>query len=60
MVDKSSNCTPVTQAKNIERAGGALALIIDDVIERSITNVFLSDDGRGAGIRIPVMLINKS
>ena len=57
MVDKTSNCTPVTQAKNIERAGGALALIIDDGL-RSIQDIFLGDDGRGAGIRIPVMLIN--
>jgi hypothetical protein len=59
MVDKTNKCSPVTQAKNIERAGGAIALIIDDS-NRDVREKHLSDDGRGAGIRIPVLLISSS
>lgn len=42
----------------MEKAGGALALIIDSINE-DVTDILLSDDGTGAGIRIPSMLINK-
>jgi hypothetical protein len=38
--------------------GGALAIIIDPK-EEDISKVILSDDGTGAGIRIPAMMINK-
>ena len=38
--------------------GGALAIIVDPM-EEDIKDVILSDDGTGAGIRIPAMLINK-
>jgi hypothetical protein len=38
--------------------GGALAIIIDPM-EEDISEITLSDDGTGAGIRIPAMLINK-
>jgi hypothetical protein len=52
------NCSFVTMVRNIERAGGALALIIDTKSE-NVSGVILSDDGTGAGIEIPAMLINK-
>ena len=58
MVESTSKCSFVTQTRNIERQGGALALIIDSKNE-NVTEVTLSDDGKGAGIRIPAMLINK-
>lgn len=58
MVEASYKCSFVTQVRHIERAGGSLAIIIDskneDVAEQS-----LSDDGTGAGIRIPAIMINK-
>ena len=57
MVD-SGNCSYVTQVRNIEKMGGALAIIIDPM-EEDITDVILSDDGTGAGIRIPAMMIDK-
>jgi hypothetical protein len=57
MVD-SGNCSYVTQVRNIEKMGAALAIIIDPM-EEDITDVILSDDGTGAGIRIPAMMINK-
>lgn len=58
MVYASEDCTYVTQTRNIEKAGGALALIIDTDNE-DVTDLVLADDGTGAGIRIPAMMINK-
>lgn len=57
MVERG-NCTYVTQTRNIQRAGGSLAIIIDSENE-DVTEQILSDDGTGAGIEIPAMLINK-
>jgi hypothetical protein len=52
------HCTFVTKVRNIERAGGSLAVIIDDQ-NTDINNVIMSDDGTGTGILIPAMLISK-
>jgi hypothetical protein len=49
----------VTQTRNVEKQGGALALIIDDIESEDIKNVVLGDDGTSAGIRIPSLLISK-
>jgi hypothetical protein len=38
--------------------GGALAIIIDPM-EEDISEIILSDDGTGAGIMIPAIMINK-
>jgi len=56
---KQGECSFVTQTRNIENSGGAMALIID-VAEEDISDIIVSDDGTGAGIRIPAMLINKN
>jgi len=37
-----------------------MALIIDAYEKEDISQVTLSDDGTGAGIRIPAMLISKN
>ena len=57
MVDVG-DCSFVQQVRNIERAGGALAVIIDNKNE-DIKDLILSDDGSGQGIRIPALLVNK-
>lgn len=48
----------MTKVRNIERAGGSLAVIIDDTTA-DINNVVMSDDGTGTGILIPAMIISK-
>jgi len=58
LVDRG-NCTFVTKVRNIEKAGGSLAVIIDNSGTRDIKNVVMSDDGTGTGIRIPSMLISQ-
>lgn len=57
LVDRGQ-CKFVTKVRNIERAGGSLAVIIDDQFE-DVNKVIMSDDGTGTGIRIPAMLIGK-
>lgn len=52
------NCSFVDKVRNVESSGGSLAVIIDDHNE-DISNVILSDDGTGMGIRIPSMIIGK-
>lgn len=51
-------CSFVTKIRNAEHAGARLVLVIDDKDE-AIENVIMVDDGNGAGIRIPAMLITK-
>ena len=48
----------MTKVRNIEKAGGSLAVIIDDENE-DVKHVIMSDDGTGTGIRIPAMIIGK-
>lgn len=51
-------CSFVTKIRNCEHAGAKLVLVLDDKDE-AIENVIIVDDGNGAGIRIPAMLISK-
>jgi len=46
----------VTKVRNVALNGGDVAIIIDNKNE-DITGVVMSDDGTGAGIRIPSVLI---
>lgn len=57
MVDRG-DCSFVTKTRNIARAGGALALIVDNNRYENIDNIIMSDDGSGAGLRVPAMLIS--
>ena len=51
------DCTFVEKVRNIEEAGAGLAIIIDNK-EEDINKIVMSDDGSGAGLRIPSMLIS--
>ena len=55
---KRGNCTFVQKVRNVEHAGGALAIVVDDRYE-DIENVIMSDDGTGNGINIPSVLIGR-
>ena len=58
LVDRGG-CSFVTKVRNIQNNGGSLAVIIDDKIDEDVTKVIMSDDGTGAGITIPSMLISR-
>jgi len=53
-------CSFVQVTRNIERHGGSMAIIIDEREKDDISKVIMSDDGTGAGIRIPAMLISRT
>ena len=58
MVADRGDCTFVQKVRNIEESGAALAIIIDETDE-DINDIIMSDDGTGAGIRIPSMMMSK-
>lgn len=51
-------CHFVTKVRNVEKAGGSLAVIIDDQEDIPVHTI-MSDDGTGGGIRIPSMMIGR-
>lgn len=53
------NCSFTQKARNVEHAGGRLAIIIDDKISENPEDVIMVDDGSGNGIMIPSILISK-
>lgn len=57
MVDRG-DCSFVTKTRNIARAGGALAIIVNNNRFEDIDKIVMSDDGSGAGLRVPAMLIS--
>lgn len=58
MVADRGGCSFVTKVRNMQELGAAVAIVVDNTDE-DISDVVMSDDGTGAGIRIPSMLISK-
>jgi hypothetical protein len=52
-------CTFTKKVRNVEDAGASLAIIIDNKVENTADLINMVDDGAGAGIRIPSMIISK-
>ena len=59
IIVKKGLCNPTQKVKNIEEAGGHAAIIINDK-EEPIEKMFLADDGNGAEISIPAVLISQN
>jgi hypothetical protein len=57
MVDRG-NCKFTNKARNIQNAGGKVALIVN-YVEGDPTSVIMRDDGTGSDIMIPLVLISK-
>ena len=53
------NCTFVTKTRMVQRIGGAVALIVDNKLEKNLENVIMTDDGTGSDIIIPTLMISK-
>ena len=56
---KRGKCPFVKKVRNVEHAGGYLAVIYDDKPNEIIEKIIMVDDGTGNGISIPSMLISK-
>jgi len=59
MIAARGGCSFVQKIRNMENAGVAAGIIVDNKNE-NITQILMSDDGTGGGIRIPSMLIGKT
>lgn len=59
MIASRGGCSFVTKVRNMEEVGVAVGIVIDTTDGESIDDIVMSDDGTGAGIRIPSMLISK-
>lgn len=59
MVAARGGCSFVTKVRNMEKVGVAVGIVIDNDGTEDIDDIIMSDDGTGAGIRIPSMLISK-
>lgn len=55
MVERG-DCHFVTKVRNIQQIGGKAAIVIDNTNE-NINKVIMSDDGTGAGLTIPGVMI---
>ena len=51
-------CTFVTKARNIQKWGGRIAVIIDNKAYESPEQIIMIDDGNGSDILISTVLIN--
>lgn len=60
VAERGGGCSFITKVRNMEEAGAAVGIIIDNREEDiDLQDIVPSDDGSGAGIRIPSMLISK-
>ena len=59
MVAARGGCSFVTKVRNMEEIGTAVGIVIDNKEREDPDSIVMSDDGSGAGIRIPSMLISK-
>ena len=53
------NCSFVKKVREVEHAGGKMAIVIDEVDNESMDSIIMVDDGTGNGIKIPSVMINK-
>lgn len=58
MLDRG-NCSFVTKVRNVQLAGGHLALIININPLEEVSDVIMADDGRGRDLTIPGVLISQ-
>ncbi len=57
MLDRG-NCSFVTKVRNVQQAGGHMALIVNNNPSEEVSEVIMADDGRGRDLTIPGILIS--
>lgn len=56
---RRGSCSFVTKVRNIEHAGGKLAVIVDEKDNENPEKIIMVDNGTGNGIGIPSLMIGK-
>ena len=59
LIVKRGGCSLVQKARNVQRAGYSMVIIVNDM-ETEIKDVMMSDDGSGSDIYIPIVMISKN
>lgn len=59
MVADRGSCSLVTKVRNMERAGAAVGIVVNNDAQ-DVSNLVMSDDGTGNGIQIPSVLISQA
>jgi hypothetical protein len=59
MVETGWDCSFVSQTRNVQKHGGALAVMLASQDNANLTDYIVGDDGTGGGIRIPAVMITK-
>lgn len=59
MLVERNDCTFTQKSINVQKEGGKLAIVIDNVAERS-ESIVMADDGKGHFVTIPTVIINRS
>ena len=59
MITEGMGCTFTAKVRNMEYAGASVAIIVN-TNNMDVDDFVMMDDGQGAGIRIPSMLISYS
>jgi len=59
MLADRGSCSFAEKVRNMEDAGAAVGIVIDNT-EEDVSNVIMTDDGGAGGIRMPSILIGKS
>jgi hypothetical protein len=58
MLVERNDCTFTQKSINVQKEGGKLAIIMDNVVE-SPERIVMKDDGKGHSVTIPTVLISK-
>jgi len=59
MVERGG-CTFAQKTRNIQKVGGDIALVTENSDNEDFTTLIMSDDGSGAGLHIPSVMISKA
>lgn len=57
MIAERGGCSFVTKARNIQKWGGRIAVIVDNTVENNPERIIMIDDGTGSDILISTILI---
>ena len=59
IIARRGECSFVMKVKNIENASAKLAIIVDEIDNETMDEIIMVDDGTGAPVKIPSIMINK-
>jgi len=56
---RRGGCSFVQKVRNVEHAGGKMAIVVDEKDNESMDSIIMVDDGTGNGVKIPSVMVNE-